>query len=673
MRGDEIIVAVQEERLSRIKRDRTYAARPSLAVEYCLEYAGVKPRHLDMIVSCVQGDRTSADQDITLNPQLRVSANHIPWLCISHHLGHAISAYAISGFPDAAILVVDGLGSPWHDLSLAERSVATGGKDGWEIISVYQASGITVSPVRKQLVPEGKWMERNGVGMNCFGSIGGMYSAVAAQIFGDPMDAGKVMGLAPFGHASFAPEDLLAVQDGLVSFSNQVPRHFPHDDRWPRRQQEYSDLAAAAQNALEFAILEIVNDIKRRSISPRLCYAGGVALNCVLNEIIWRDPGFSDVFVPPFAEDSGPAIGAAFYGSWHLTRCRKPVTIAADGLGRRYSGTEVDRALQAVPGVRVRSADAAESAARAVARLAEGQLGAWFSGRSEFGPRALGHRSILADPRRPDIKKRLNADVKQREHFRPFAPAVMAEHAREWFVVPEGRWDSPFMLRSWKFQEGKAEIVPAVAHVDGSARVQTVQGSAEPGLHELLRLFYAETGVPMVLNTSLNGSRQPIVETPLDAVWAILELGLDFLVIEGRLVGIDPILDLRSLLDLVPVLAASYNLDMAPSGGAMSLVPDSHSAFNFRVTTPWGMCEHRVPVEVVRLLAFIDGKSRGWDILDRLQASHWHTLDEDTLCRELRALRRIGVIDLRMAELAATCAGKPDDLDYPARTLHGWA
>ncbi len=649
MRGDEIIVAIQEERLSRIKRDRTSGARPSLAVEYCLEYAGVKPEQLDMIVSCVQGDRTSAEQDITLNPQLRVSANHIPWLCISHHLGHAISAYATSGFTDAAILVVDGLGSPWHDLSSAERSVVVGEKNGWEIISVYRASGTTVSPVRKQLVRNGKWIERNGIGMSRFGSIGGMYSAVAEQIFGDPMDAGKVMGLAPFGHASFVPEELLSVQDGLVSFDSQVPQQFPYDDRWPRRQREYSNLAAAVQKALEFAIQEIVSDIKGQSISPRLCYAGGVALNCVLNEILWRESGFSDVFVPPFAEDSGPAIGAAFYGAWYLTRRNRPVRISADGLGRRYSGTEVDRALQAVPGVRVRSDDAVGSAACAASLLAEGQIGAWFDGRSEFGPRALGHRSILADPRRPDIKERLNADVKQREHFRPFAPAVMVEHAGEWFAIAEDRCDSPFMLRSWKFLEGKAEIVPAVAHVDGSARVQTVRSSAEPSLHELLRLFYAQTNVPMVLNTSLNGSRQPIVETPLDAAWSIVELGLDFLMIEGRLVEVDPVFHRGSLLELVPVVVASYNLDMALPAGAMSITPDLHSSFNFRVSTPWGLCEHRVPLDVVSLMTFIDGKSDGRDILERLHESGRHAVSEAALCRTLCALRRIGVIDLRMA------------------------
>jgi carbamoyltransferase len=217
LHGTEIVAAVQEERLSGIKRDRTYGARISLATEYCLRHAGIGPGQLDTIVLCVQGEAGQAEQDVSLNRQLRQYFHGTPTLRISHHLGHAISAYAVSGFSDAAILVVDGMGSPEQDLSEEERRAVIGTPCGWEIISAYEATGRTVRPIAKQLVPEGKWLDRAGEGMPSFGSIGGMYSAVAQQIFGDPMDAGKVMGLAPFGTPLFEPHEFVSVTDGSMA------------------------------------------------------------------------------------------------------------------------------------------------------------------------------------------------------------------------------------------------------------------------------------------------------------------------------------------------------------------------------------------------------------------------------------------------------------------------
>jgi carbamoyltransferase len=646
LHGAEIVAAVQEERLSGIKRDRTCGARASLATEYCLRQAGIEPGQLDAIVVCVQGEADHPEQDVSLNPQLRPCFHGIPVLRISHHLGHAISAFAVSGFSDAAVLVVDGMGSPDQDLSEEERRAVIGAPRGWEIISAYEASGSTVRPVAKQLVPAGKWLDQAGEGMPGFGSIGGMYSAVAQQIFGNPMDAGKVMGLAPFGTPSFPPHEFVSVTDGLATFSTALPEQFRHSDRWPRRQREYADLAASVQAALEEAILALVSRMRASSPSAYLCYSGGVALNCLVNECLMRESGFSDVFVAPFAEDSGPAVGAAFYGLWQH-RQHRPARLASEGFGHRYGPGEVREAVRSIPLIAVcRDQDVTDVADAAADRLEQGQLGAWFDGRSELGPRALGQRSIVADPRRAEHKVRLNRDVKQREAFRPFAPSVLAEHVQTWFDVDEARFDSPFMLRTFTFRPGRGSRVPAVAHVDDSARVQSVHEELLPRFHALIRRFHERTGVPMVLNTSLNGSGQPIVETPSDALWAMLELGLDFAVIEGVLV--EPAADFDSVLGLVPVITADgYTVDYSfPSGPAASAERRA-SAVDFKVVTPWGSRLQPVTAEALSVLAVIDGLATGHEIHERLRRDQNDELDVAQLIRTMRFLRRTRIIDFR--------------------------
>lgn len=644
LHGTEIVAAVQEERLSGVKRDRTYGAAVSLATEYCLRHAGIEPGQLDSIVLCVQGEASHAEQDVSLNHQLRQCFNGVPALRISHHLGHAISAYAVSGFSDAAILVVDGMGSPDQDLSEEERRAVIGAPGGWEIISMYEASGTTVRPIAKQLVPAGKWLDRAGAGMPGFGSIGGMYSAVAQQIFGDPMDAGKVMGLAPFGTPSFRPHEFVSVTNGLATFATVVPERFRHSDRWPLRQREYADLAASVQAALEEAILALVSRLRASSTSAYLCYSGGVALNCPVNERLMHESGFSDVFVAPFAEDSGPAVGAAFYGLWRHRRHR-PARLVTEGFGHRYGPSEVHEAIRSIPLVAAcPDMDATDIADVAADRLERGQLGAWFDGRSEFGPRALGQRSIVADPRRAEHKTRLNRDVKQREAFRPFAPSVLAEHVHTWFDVDEARCDSPFMLRAFTFRPGYGSRVPAVAHVDDSARVQSVREELQPRFHALIQRFHDRTGVPMILNTSLNGSGQPIVETPSDALWTMLELGLDFAVIEGVLV--EPAADFDSVLGLVPVIAAeSYTVDHSfPSGPTIS-VKSRVSAVDFKVVTPWGSRLQPLTAEALSVLAVIDGVATGHEIHERLRRDQNDELTAAQLTRTMRFLRRTRIVD----------------------------
>jgi carbamoyltransferase len=630
-----IVVAMQEERLSGVKRDRTYGAQPSLAVSYCLDAAGIDASRLDLVVLCAQGRATSRDHDLALNPQLRLISNRVPWLVISHHLGHAVSAYATSGFREAAVLVIDGLGSPAEDLSDAERRCAPDVEDGWETLSVYRAADHVLTPVVKQLVAHGRWLERTGSGMPRFASLGGMYSAVATQIFGDPMEAGKVMGLAPYGTPVLGAERFLSCAGSAVAFLDDVPRMFQFADKWPARGEQYADLAASVQGALEHALRSVVGDLRHRLDSANLCYAGGVALNCTANEMLWRESGFENVYVPPPAEDSGPAIGAAFYGLWDLTRRHCAVTLRRDGLGRSYPTEDIDSAVAAMPGVRTATTDRDEIASAAAARLSDGQVGGWFVGGAELGPRALGCRSNIADPRPAPMKAPVTADATRREQFRPLAPAVLVECAHEWFDNQGAV--SPFMLRSWRFRPERAAEVAAVIHVDGTGRVQTVEQSQQPRFHALIREFHRLTAVPMLLNTSFNGPGEPIVETPSDALWCMLGLGLDFVVLQDRIVEPDP--GAPDLLGLVPKLACERYSVRLSTGPTDDPREESGSVLTVRVETTWGRCERPVPPPLARVLSAVDGVSTGHDIQRRLPADAPAVPDAIRLLARRRVIR----------------------------------
>jgi carbamoyltransferase len=530
LQGDEIVVAVQEERLSRSKRDRIYASDSSLAAAYCLSYAGLEPGELDMVVVCIQGQARDALQDIRRNRFLDIARNQVPTIVIPHHYGHAVSAFATSGFSDAAILVVDGAGSPFVDLAPEEQRVVVQNLDeAWETTSLYSGSGASVTPLEKHLVGHGAWLRMNGTSMPEFGSLGGMFSAVAQHIFGDPMEAGKVMGLAPYGEPQIPSNAFFEITNNRFDFKDSVPRQFKHSERWPRREEEQKVLAASVQAALEDALLQLARRLQSLCPSNNLCYAGGVALNSVANERIIRECGFENVYIMPAADDSGPAIGAAYYGLWSLTGHNSKRRLVHDACGRRYSSAALDQ----MDAAGVRSSDIISDT---VELLLDGKIVGWFDGRSELGPRALGQRSILCDPRRIDAKEILNRRVKKREAFRPFAPAVLLEEAANWFEFGDTTHESPFMLRICKVKPDMAQRVPAVVHVDGTGRLQTVTAEANGRFYELVRSFHEKTGVPILLNTSFNVMGEPIVETPADAIACLRNTGLDCCVFEDRIV-----------------------------------------------------------------------------------------------------------------------------------------
>ncbi len=648
LHGEKIVAAVQEERLVGQKRARLSCARHSLAIEYCLEQGGINASQLDMVVLCPQTELTSPENDIGKSTQLGVALHNTPVISLSHHAGHAISAFCTSGFDESAALVVDGMGSPSYDLGDNEKdALLRPGVIGGETNSIYRCNTGSIEALEKHMIADGRWLTPPPVGaaMQGFGSLGGMFSAVAGQIFGNTMDAGKVMGLAPYGKANIGPAEFFEIRDGEFVFNDTVPKRFGSSERWPANQEHYQDLSASVQNALEHALLYLVGRVRDLCSSRNLVYAGGVALNSVANERIIRESDFEQVYIVPAAEDSGPAIGAAYYGLWKLTGRFHSSAMEKDGLGKTYSEKDIDEAISRTPAlVSISTGDSVDEAAEL---LAQGKIIGWFNGPSELGPRSLGQRSILCDPRLPDAKEKLNARVKHREAFRPFAPVLPLEEVSNWFELGQSTPVSPFMLRIMRFRDDRLQQVPGVVHVDNTGRVQTVTEQANGDYYRLVKAFGKLTGVPMLINTSLNVMGEPIVETPEDALWCLLLTQLDACVFEGRVVTRKP--GYNSFHELYPYfLVGPEDIRRTPDGQGLL----------FSASTPWGRYPFALRegpiIAIMELLlgGLANGANDTAHIFDTIR-SQLGNMPDAMLVRLFAQLRRWRLISFREKPVAA--------------------
>jgi len=440
---------------------------------------------------------------------------------LEHHRCHAAHFFA-SPFDEAAVLTVDALGE-------------------WTSTGLYHGRGSDLTELGRIPFPH---------------SLGALYAAVTTHLgYGTLEGPGKVMGLSAYGDPRRFGEQfgrLVRLEpDGGFSVDleyfqyhrrrgQRVSARFieafgpPRDPETPLRRQ-HEDLAAALQATVERTMLHLARGLHRRTGSSNLVLAGGVALNSVANGVLAREGPFERIWVPPSPGDSGTALGAAYLLHVAGRRERNGLVPEQPFLGPEFDDRACGAALDAA-GLTSRRP---RSLHREVARLlAAGSIVGWFRGRMEFGPRALGHRSILADPRRAEDKDRLNREVKHREAYRPFAPACAAEACGRYF---EDAAESPFMSFVVRVRPEAREGLAAVTHVDGTARLQTVERELEPDLHRLLLAFEQEAGVPVLLNTSFNVSGEPIVCTPEDAVRCFLSTGIDALVLGDRLVKNGPI------------------------------------------------------------------------------------------------------------------------------------
>jgi carbamoyltransferase len=551
----ELVAAAEEERFNRVKH---VAGFPALAAAWCLADAGLAPADLDHVAvgrdpranlgakvlrtlrrapslgylrSRLENAARVRDVGSALAAALGVEEDALRARVhnVEHHQAHAASAFFVSPFEDAAVLSIDGFGD------FASTLLAAG-------------HGNRLTVLDRVLFPH---------------SLGILYTAVT-QWLGFPKygDEGKVMGLAPYGD----PKAHLERMQELVSLDGKLFEleldYFTHhregvDMTWdagspsigrifsermeaafgPAREPSteiarlHEDVAAALQAMLEEAYLHLVRALWERTGIPRLCLAGGVALNAVANGRILLETPFEQLYVQPAAGDSGTAVGAAYY-VWNQELGQPRGFVMEHAYtGPEYSDEEHAAALAegGFPSERLED----EALFPLVAeRIAAGDVVGWFQGRMEFGPRALGNRSIVVDPRRHDMKDILNARIKHREPFRPFAPSILAESTDEWF---EQDHPSPFMILVYKTRADKRERIPAVNHVDDTGRLQTVEQHVSPRYWRLIKEFERVTGVPVLLNTSFN-ENEPIVMTPADAVSCFAKTRMDMLVLGNHVV-----------------------------------------------------------------------------------------------------------------------------------------
>ncbi len=550
VRDGKVVAAAAEERFSRRKHTNEF---PKHAIEYCLEAADLRSiNELDAVVfyekPIVKLNRIvetlvavwprglptfvrglprflGAKFNVQRTIEKALPGYSGPILFTRHHSSHAASAFYCSPFDDAAILTIDGVGE-------------------WETTTLGTGRGREIQLTRAIHFPH---------------SIGLLYSALTSYLGFRVNDAEwKVMGLAPYGQPNYTDQFRKLVDlrpDG--SFALEMDYFVHHySSRWtahPRRWQElfgfpprgpeeelqrhHEDLARSGQVVVEEMILNLAREARRVSGSENLVIAGGVALNSVANWKIEQNGIFENVWIQPAAGDDGGALGAALWVSQQLFRDDAAPELKHVYLGPEFSSEEIEDMLarRRIPYTRLDEDRLVEEVADL---LANGKVVGWFQGRMEFGPRSLGARSILADPRNREMKGIINQKIKFREYFRPFAPAVTLERVHEYFEVKPGT-ELPFMLKVPPVRPERRDEIPAVTHEDGSGRVQTVTEESHPLFHRLLRAFERRTGVPVLVNTSFNVRGEPIVCTPEDAYQCFERTGIDVLVLGTCLLSKD--------------------------------------------------------------------------------------------------------------------------------------
>jgi carbamoyltransferase len=539
----QVVAAAEEERFTRIKHGKRPVPfstweLPYHAIDYCLGAAGIELADLDHVAYSFDPYRLLAKRGATISLPLEPSAQtqpglapweplflsyivnaerqlldgaphhlaqrfasaksrkHWRWHFVDHHLTHEASAFLAAPFDAAAVMTLDGHG---------ELTATSYGS--------FDASGYR----RLKQVPLPS-------------SLGLLYEEVTEYLgFLRSSDEYKVMALASYGRPAYEHvfADIVQVAgDGTYTVGplRLEERFGPARRKGDPIEHRHFDIARSLQAVLETTVIELAGWLRNETGADALVLAGGVALNCVLNARLRDRRIFERIWVQPAAGDAGTALGAALWIDWQASGDRRAYRMDHAFLGPEFSATQIEAFLRRSQVPYRRMQDIAKETA---ALLAQDRIIGWFQGRMEFGPRALGGRSILASPISPAMQQRLN-DIKDREDFRPVAPAVMEEHAAEWFVNGE---QAPFMLFVFDVEPSRADAITAVRHVDGTARVQTVNRHQHPLYYDLLRAFRDRTGVPVLVNTSFNTRGEPIVCTPRDAVECFYTSPLDALVI----------------------------------------------------------------------------------------------------------------------------------------------
>lgn len=521
-----VVAAVAEERFSRDKHDNSF---PENAIRYCLSQAEFEVEDIDKVVfyekPIQKFDRILETAAVEFPKGYRFFSEVLPeWLGTKlrlrkflrkkigysgkvefreHHYSHAASAFYPSPFNEAAILTVDGVGE-------------------WKTNQTFKAEGEEIKPLEHIKFPN---------------SIGLLYSTITSYLgFMVNNDEYKVMGLASYGEPVYREEfeEFIEINsDGSYEMDQDYFSYTHKKKMWSKKlenilgkprengekiQERHKNIAATLQKTLEEVLLKQVDYLYRKTNTENLCMAGGVALNSAANGKLRKDMPFKEIWIQPAAGDAGGSMGAALAGSnnadYSMENCY---------LGPKYSSKRVKRALKQND-INYRERKREEIVEETADRIAEGEVIGLYRGRTEWGPRALGNRSILADPRREDMVDIVNKKVKFRENFRPFAPTVIHQHASDYFEI---KGESPYMLFVFNAHKDKISDIPAVTHVDNTSRIQTLKRNTNPFYYDIIERFYSKTGVPVLLNTSFNLKGMPIVNKPKEAIKVLQNSDID--------------------------------------------------------------------------------------------------------------------------------------------------
>ena len=542
VKDGKLIAAIEEERLNRDKHTRAF---PKMAIERCLKLANISYKDIDHIAVSIKPSTNSRQKLVYL---LKHLGSFMPFIghylvnayakqrsfwiwygqrfkskkegpdvhFIEHHLTHVAGSFFVSPYEEAALLGIDGSGE-------------------WATSWLGYGKNNTVTRFEQSYFPH---------------SLGSFYEAVTEFCgFRPNYDEGKTMGLAPMGNSNTFIDEvrkLVAVDKNgkikidlsyfnyqhivgkrcSVKFYKTFGKPRLHGEDF---EQHHMDVAAAFQKVLEERLLEICEILYQKTKAKYLVLSGGVSLNSVVNGRIVRESPFEDIYVMPAAGDNGTAIGAAYYLYNGILGNPRNYVHDDPYVGTSYTNEEIKKVID---GAKLEAEYIEDICQKVADLLAEGNIIGWFQGAMEIGPRALGSRSILANPAFPQMKDKINAEVKFREAYRPFAPSALVESYKDFFDLEV---EAPFMLKVCNVLEDKQHLIPAITHVDGSARLQTVKKELHPRYHEVIRKLGEKTGIPVVLNTSFNIQGEPVVESPKDALRCFYSTGLDCLAIGNYL------------------------------------------------------------------------------------------------------------------------------------------
>lgn len=543
LKDGRVCVGIEKERLSRKKHD---GGNDTLAIQYCLDAEGIELKDISLVVQCANFDIPERDR---FKGERVFAGTDTPVIVnISHHLAHAYSAVGTSPFSECAVMVIDGCGSPLSQFlqlhpeqkEYISEATLNDSRMVCEKDSFYHFDGKQLKP----LVKEFSEMAESGLGTFSLPttkhSIGGFYAAVSKYVFGDMDDVGKLMGLAPFGNLGVFDFEAFEFRSGNLFVNEDWKEKFINPSQGYEYFKEhfdyYANVARWAQDQVEKAIIACITNRLERFPHENLCYSGGVALNAVANAKLEDSEIVKNIYFEPAAADNGLALGCAFYGWIEYLKMPKIQHNGSTCFGKKYAAKDIDKVFQKEeykkhsPKIFENEDELLQYCAK---KLNQGKTIGWFQSGSEFGPRSLGRRSILAHPGVENMKNHINSNIKFREDFRPFAPAVLKDKVGEYFI--KGR-NSPYMILVDKTRPEYSKVLGNVTHKDGSARVQTVEESWNPRFSKLISEFYNQSGIAVLLNTSLNKKGMPIVETPQEAVYLFEITALDVMVIENYLI-----------------------------------------------------------------------------------------------------------------------------------------